>query len=89
MSKKPASGIRVLKKYISNDLVITYTITNEDGSYGGSSDQNNRITFVLEIKDGAIAQLRSSETVSSFTPSGDDNNGAKFHRTGRRKDMLS
>lgn len=60
------------------DLVITYTITNEEGSYGGSSDQNNRITFVLEIKDGAIAQLSSSETVSSFTPSGDDNNGAKM-----------
>tara|TARA_B100001057_G_C22514783_1_gene819415 strand:- start:15 stop:791 length:777 start_codon:yes stop_codon:yes gene_type:complete len=54
------------------DLVVTYTVTDVAGSYGGSSDQNNRITFVLEIKDGAVSELRPSETVTTFNPIGDD-----------------
>jgi len=60
------------------DLVVTYTITDVQGSYGGSSDQNNRITFVLEVKDGAVAQLRPSETVTVFTTSGDDKIGGRM-----------
>ena len=48
------------------DLIVTYTVTDVVGSYGGTSDQNNRITFVLEVKDGAVPQLRPSETVSNF-----------------------
>ena len=60
------------------DLVVTYTVTDEPGSYGGSSDQNNRITFVLEIKDGAIAELRPSETVNVFSPDGDDRVGGRM-----------
>jgi len=63
----------------SYDLVITYTIAGDSGTYGGTSDQNHRITFVLEIKDGAVAELRPSETVSSFTPSGDDNIGGRMN----------
>ena len=59
------------------DLIITYAVTNANGSYGGSSDQNSRITFVLEVKDGAVPQLRPSETVGTFTPSGDDQIGGK------------
>ena len=60
------------------DLIITYTITGDSGSYGGTSDLNHRITFVLEIKDGAIAELRPSETVSSFNPVGDDRVGGRM-----------
>ena len=60
------------------DLIITYTITDTAGSYGGTSDQNNRITFVLEVKDGAIPQLRSSETVTVFSPDGDDRVGGRM-----------
>jgi len=60
------------------DLIVTYTVTDVVGSYGGTSDQNNRITFVLEVKDGAVPQLRPSETVSNFSPSGDDRLGSKM-----------
>jgi len=60
------------------DLVITYTITDTPGSYGGTSDQNNRITFVLEIKDGATPQLRPSENVTVFSPDGNDRVGGRM-----------
>lgn len=60
------------------DVVITYKITDTAGSYGGTSDQNHRITFVLEIKDGAVPDLQPSDTVSNFTPSGDDNIGSRM-----------
>tara|TARA_B100001248_G_scaffold260694_1_gene249655 strand:- start:763 stop:1539 length:777 start_codon:yes stop_codon:yes gene_type:complete len=60
------------------DLVITYTVTDVPGSYGGSSDQNNRITFVLEVRDGAVPELRPSETVTVFTPDGDDKIGGRM-----------
>lgn len=60
------------------DLVVTYKITDVAGSYGGTSDQNSRVTFVLEIKDGAVAELRPSESDSTFTPSGDDNFSGRF-----------
>ncbi len=55
------------------DLVITYAVTGTAGSYGGSSDLNNRVTFVLELKSGAVPELRPSETDSVFSPVGDDN----------------
>ena len=54
------------------DLVVTYKITDVVGSYGGTSDQNSRVTFVLEVRNGAVAELRPSESDSSFTPNGDD-----------------
>ena len=54
------------------DLIVTYTVTDVAGSYGGSSDQNSRVTFVLEIKDGAVPELRPSETDSNFASVGDD-----------------
>ena len=60
------------------DLIITYTVTDVAGSYGGTSDQNSRVTFVLEVKDGAVPQLRPSETVSVFTTNGDDRIGGKM-----------
>ena len=60
------------------DLVITYTVTGTNGSYGGSSDLNTRITFVLEMKNGAVAQLRPSESVNTFNPVGDDNVGGRM-----------
>jgi len=60
------------------DLTVTYTMTDVAGSYGGNSDQNSRITFALEIKDGAVPQLRPSETVSSFPPNGDDRVGGRM-----------
>ena len=60
------------------DLIITYTVTDVAGNYGGTSDQNSRVTFVLEVKDGAVPQLRPSETVSVFTTNGDDRIGGKM-----------
>ena len=60
------------------DLIITYTVTDVAGNYGGTSDQNSRVTFVLEVKDGAVPQLRPSETVSVFTANGDDRIGGKM-----------
>ena len=60
------------------DLVVTYTVTGVAGSYGGSSDQNNRITFVLEVRDDALAQLKESETVTVFQPDGDDFVGGRM-----------
>lgn len=62
----------------SYDLVITYTLSGDTGNFGGSSDLNNRITFVLEVRDGAVAQLRPSESVNTFNPSGDDNIGGRM-----------
>lgn len=60
------------------DLIVTYAVTGTSGNYGGSSDQNSRITFVLEIKDGAVPQLRPSETVSVFNSVGNDRVGGKM-----------
>ena len=60
------------------DLVVTYTVLGQVGSYGGSSDQNNRITFVLEVRDDALAQLRESEEVTVFQPDGDDFIGGRM-----------
>lgn len=60
------------------DLVITYKETGQIGSYGGSSDQNNRITFVLEVKDGALPEGTDSITVSTFQASGDDFIGGRM-----------
>tara|TARA_B100000035_G_C21010786_1_gene559535 strand:- start:744 stop:1520 length:777 start_codon:yes stop_codon:yes gene_type:complete len=55
------------------DLIVTYKITDVPGDYGGTSDQNSRITFVLEVRSGATPELRPSESDSSFAPNGDDN----------------
>ena len=60
------------------DLIVTYKITDVPGSYGGSSDQNSRVTFVLEIKDGAVTQLRPSESDSTFQPNGNDRVGGRM-----------
>ena len=62
----------------SYDLIITYTLSGDTGNFGGSSDLNNRITFVLEIRDGAVPELRPSETVSVFNANGDDRIGGKM-----------
>jgi len=55
------------------DLIVTYTVTDVPGSYGGSSDQNSRVTFVLEVKSGAVSELRPSEVDTTFNPIGNDN----------------
>jgi hypothetical protein len=60
------------------DLVVTYKIADVPGSYGGSSDQNSKVTFVLEAKNGAVTELRPSETDSTFSPNGDDNFSGRF-----------
>jgi hypothetical protein len=60
------------------DLTVTYKITDVPGSYGGNSDQNNRITFALEIKSGATVELRPSETVNIFPPQGNDYVGGRM-----------
>lgn len=60
------------------DMVVTYQIDGETGSYAGMSDQNNRITFAIELKDGNVPQLRDSETSTVFTQDGNDFVGAQF-----------
>ena len=60
------------------DLIVTYKITDVPGSYGGSSDQNSRVTFVLEAKDGAVTELRPSIEDSTFLPNGDDRVGGRM-----------
>ena len=59
-------------------IPVTYTVTGQVGSYGGSSDQNNRITFVLEVRDDALAQLKESEQVTVFPIDGDDFVGGRM-----------
>ena len=60
------------------DLIVTYKITDVPGSYGGSSDQNSRVTFVLEARNGAVTELRPSEEDSTFSPNGDDRVGGRM-----------
>lgn len=60
------------------DLIVTYAVTGTAGNYGGTSDQNSKITFVLEVRDGAVAELRPSETVTVFNASGDNRLGSKM-----------
>ena len=60
------------------DLVVTYTVDSTTGFYGGASDQNHRITFVLEVRDDALAQFRKSEEVTVFQPNGDDFIGGRM-----------
>lgn len=50
-----------------HDLIVTYTVADTTGSYGGTSDQNNRLNFTLEVKNGAVPQLRPSIVVTTFT----------------------
>tara|TARA_B100000614_G_scaffold255366_1_gene272237 strand:- start:289 stop:1065 length:777 start_codon:yes stop_codon:yes gene_type:complete len=60
------------------DLIVTYKITDVPGNYGGSSDQNSRVTFVLEAKDGAVTELRPSIVDSTFSPNGNDRVGGRM-----------
>lgn len=60
------------------DVQITYRdLTTPAGSYGGTSDQNSRLTFVLEVRDGAL-RFRPSEEVTTFSQSGDDFYGGRM-----------
>jgi len=51
------------------DMIITYKVTGDTGSYAGNSDQNSRIIFTLDVKDGHI-QLRDSQSSTTWTPDG-------------------
>ena len=59
------------------DVTITYTIGNDTGSYGGTSDQNMRLNFVLEVKDQP-GDFRASETISVFQTNGDNREGGRM-----------
>jgi hypothetical protein len=63
------------------DLVITYKETGVAGSYGGTSDQNSRITFVLEVREGALPEGVDSISVTTFQTEGDDRIGARMAGT--------
>lgn len=60
------------------DLVITYVVDGESGNFPLMSDQNNRITFAFEVKDGNVPQLRESQESTVFTASGDDFIGSQL-----------
>ena len=48
------------------DLIITYTDSNSR-TFGLNSDQNNRISFVMEVKQNPLPTLRESEVLNTFT----------------------
>jgi len=48
------------------DLIITYT-DPQSRTFGLLSDQNNRISFVLEVKESPLPELRESASLSTFT----------------------
>ena len=47
------------------------------GDWAGTSDQNNRLTFVLEVRDGAL-RFRPSDEVIAFNEVGDDYYGGRM-----------
>ena len=59
------------------DIVITYKVPGEAGSYAGTSDQNMRLTYVLEVREGEVA-FRESEQVTTFLANGDDRIGGRM-----------
>lgn len=59
------------------DVTVTYTLTNSIGSYGGTSDQNMRLSYVLDVRDQP-GEFRASETVSVFQTVGDDRVGGRM-----------
>jgi hypothetical protein len=48
------------------DLIITYT-NPQSRTFGLMSDQNARISFVLEVKENPLPNLRESVTLATFT----------------------
>lgn len=48
------------------DIVITYTDA-QSRTFGLNSDQNNRISFVLEVNDNPLPTLRESAVLNTFT----------------------
>ena len=61
-----------------HDLIITYSITDVVGNYGGTSDQNMRISFVIDVKNQSLLEIQDSITVSTFQVDGDDRVGARM-----------
>jgi hypothetical protein len=59
------------------ELVITYT-DSESRVYGLHSDENNRISYVLEVKGNPLPTLRTSATLDNFV-----NNGSGSFYTSR------
>lgn len=54
------------------DLVITYTSVDAR-TFGLYSDENSRISFVLEVKENPLPTLRSSAVLDNFVDNGEDN----------------
>ena len=61
-----------------HDLIVTYSITDVVGNYGGTSDQNMRISFVIDVKNQSLLEIQDSITVSTFQVDGDDRVGARM-----------
>lgn len=62
------------------DLYITYT--DGDGrTFGLQSDQNARISYVLEVKSNPLVEIRSSYSDDTFTQNGDDFYSSRFPGT--------
>lgn len=62
------------------DIIITYTEVNGE-VFGLFSDQNSRISFVLEIKNNPLPAARPSLTTSTFTLIDDKNYTQRFAST--------
>jgi len=59
------------------DIVITYKDLNNAGNWPGTSDQNMRATYVLEVKD-ALLTVQDSDTVTAFSQNGSDFEGSRM-----------
>lgn len=62
------------------DLFITYT--DGDGrTFGLQSDQNARISYVLEVKENPLVEVKSSFSDDTFTQNGDNYYSSRFAGT--------
>lgn len=60
------------------DIQITFNdLSRPIGDYAGTSDQNYRLTYVLEVRDGAL-RFRPSDEVTTFVQQGDDFYGSRM-----------
>lgn len=61
-----------------HDLIVTYNVTDQAGNYGGTSDRNMRLTFVVDVRDQSLLNITDSSTVATFNIDGDDRVGSRM-----------
>ena len=61
-----------------HDLIVTYNITDQTGNYGGTSDRNMRLTFVVDVRDQGLLKIVESNTVTTFNIDGANRVGSRM-----------